>query len=209
MNDGGQMSNHAAGTGGLPLSAVTNSAVLAATMLLLLFAPPVSAENEAAIAHCATVTDADDRIACLESALRGESAESPEIVPAEEPSPAPNIETPPSQPPAPAPSRPAAEARPPVANPKGAPVPEDFGLKEKKPPPKNDAVQVTVTAVTTNLLGKLVFETDNGQVWLQVDQRVVKLDDAPFTAEIRPATMGSFFLRPDDRGVSIRVRREQ
>ena len=70
-------------------------------------------------------------------------------------------------------------------------------------------MQVTVTAVTKNLLGKLVFETENGQVWLQVDQRVVRLDDTPFAAEIRPATMGSFFLRPDDGRVSIRVRREK
>jgi hypothetical protein len=86
---------------------------------------------------------------------------------------------------------------------------ENFGLKEERPPKETNAVQVTVTSVRKNLTNRFIFETENGQVWLQTDQRTVRYGDVPFQAEIRPASMGSFFLRPVAGGASVRVRREK
>jgi len=101
--------------------------------------------------------------------------------------------------------------------PNGAPVddsvPELMPAPKKQvvasPPGEADTITVTVTAVKKNLQGKWVFETSGGEVWLQTGQRVARFMDTPFDAEIRPAAMGSYFIRPSDGGVSVRVRREK
>jgi hypothetical protein len=95
---------------------------------------------------------------------------------------------------------------------KRAPEPEPAVQQAPPPessPPEEDILRVTVTSVTTNMVGKLVFRTSTGQVWLQTGQRVARFDETPFEAEIRPAMMGSYFIRPSDGGISIRVRREE
>jgi hypothetical protein len=86
---------------------------------------------------------------------------------------------------------------------------ENYGLKEPRLPAEANTLQVTVTSVRKNLSNKFVFETAAGQVWLQTDQRRVRYKDTPFEAEIRPASMGSYFLKPVSSSVSVRVRREK
>lgn len=86
---------------------------------------------------------------------------------------------------------------------------ENYGLKEPLPPPEENTLQVTVISVSKNLSNRFLFATEGGQVWLQTDQRRARFEDTPFKAEIRPGSMGSFFLKPDSSTVSVRVRREK
>lgn len=51
------------------------------------------------------------------------------------------------------------------------------------------------------------FTTDNGDVWLQIGAEAVYLPKVPFKAELRPAAMGTYFLRPNDYGWRVHVRR--
>jgi len=51
------------------------------------------------------------------------------------------------------------------------------------------------------------FTTEDGVAWVQTDsQQLVGLPATPFTAEIRPGAMGSYFLVPTERGRAVRVR---
>jgi hypothetical protein len=177
----------------MPVSKTMNT--LFAASLVLAWSLPAQADGGDPIARCASLATDSDRIACLEAAIRERSATANDTTPAPEPA----IK--------PAPVEPASAAPLPDAE---APVPakEKFGLKEKTPEAKN-AIQVTVTAVRENLRGKLVFETESGQVWLQTGQRSARFADIPCEAEIRPASMGSYFIKATAGGVSIRVRREK
>jgi len=159
--------------------------VFAAAVLVAwpLLAP---ADDEDPIARCAGLATDSDRIACLEAAIRGQS----------EPASAHAPEQP-------------VESLPPIDAAVPAPTKETFGLKEKQPPADQNTIRVTVVSVTKNLRGKLVFETESGQVWLQTGQREARFTDIPFEAEVRPAAMGSYFIRPTIGGISIRVRREE
>ena len=85
---------------------------------------------------------------------------------------------------------------------------EEFGLKQKQP---RESVNITVTVkgIRKNLNNRFVYTTTDGQVWVQIDRRGVHYDEVPFVAEIRTASLGSFFLKPKSNGVSVRVRREK
>lgn len=68
-------------------------------------------------------------------------------------------------------------------------------------------VKLPVRAITTGPDGKLRVLLENGQLWRQTDdQPVQRLGDGPWTAEIRPAVMGTFFMNIDGKR-AIRVRR--
>ena len=84
---------------------------------------------------------------------------------------------------------------------------EEFGLKQEQPRDVN--VTVTVKGIRKNLNNRFVYTTTDGQVWVQIDRRGVHYDEVPFVAEIRTASLGSFFLKPKSNGVSVRVRREK
>jgi len=89
------------------------------------------------------------------------------------------------------------------------PVTDDnFGLKEKQAR-ESVARSVRVTGIRKDLTGHFVYTTEDGQVWLQIDKRRVRYDEVPFVAEIRTASLGSFYLKPESYGVSVRVRREK
>jgi len=184
---------------------MTRDNALYGAFLVFLCGASAHADNEDVIAQCARIATVGDRILCLENALRQsahEAVETPVAVatPTKEPT---VVEE------ATANEKPIAEAPPPIVE--DAPqADEDFGLKEKRPPIREaSAVQVTVTSVRKNLTNRFIFETDSGQRWLQTDQRTVRYGDAPFDAEIRPASMGSYFLKPVAGGASVRVRREK
>jgi len=204
-------------------------------LFVLVCGAPAYADNEDAIASCARIATEGDRILCLEDALRQSSSEVRESHPEAAVSPASAKQTK-TSPPAetevreripeadvsPASAKPTVTSPPPeaeVASPAAhatsisaddaSPTNENFGLKEQRLPKETNTIQVTVTSVRKNLSNKWVFETADGQVWLQTDQRTVRYGDMPFDAEIRPASMGSFFLKPDSGGASVRVRREK
>lgn len=180
-----------------------NKNIARGALLVFAFAAPAHADNEDAIARCARIAAVGDRILCLENALRQSSheAESP-VVKATPPNETTSIEV------APVIKTVASEA--PLANAEDVPPTiENFGLKEKRAPDAANTVQVTVTSVRKNLTDRLIFQTEDGHLWLQTDQRSVRYRDVPFDAEIRAASMGSFFLKPVAGGVSVRVRREK
>ncbi len=177
-------------------------------LFVLVCGLPAHADNEDVIARCARIATVGDRILCLENSLRESSHEA-----AETPSEADIFPTPATKNVAPPPSEAevassAAEATS-ILTDDASLATENYGLKEQRPPQEANTIQVTVTSVRKNLNNKFVFETEDGQVWLQTDQRKVRYGDMPFKAEIRPASMGSFYLKPDSGGVSVRVRREK
>ena len=88
-----------------------------------------------------------------------------------------------------------------------APVVEDtFGLENKRS--KDKAVRtIFVTELKKNTRNKYLFKTEDGQVWQQTDERSVHYDRAPFSAVIRTASLGSFYLKPSSSSVSIKVKR--
>ena len=204
-------------------------------LFVLVCALPADADNEDAIARCARIATVGDRILCLEDALRqtsseiGESQSQAGMLPASAkqtktspPSESEGRESyleadvlPASEKQSVTSSPPETDAPPstvevtPVLTDDASLTNENFGLKEQRPPKEVNTIQVTVTYVRKNLSNKFIFETEDGQVWLQTDQRKVRYGDMPFKAEIRPASMGSFYLKPDSGGVSVRVRREK
>jgi len=176
--------------------------------IVVLAAMPAVAENEDVIARCAKIGSVGDRILCLEDALRGSSnavAETPHDADLAATSVLGNEASPPIESEV---SSSAAEAET-VLTGDSSLATERYGLKEQRPPREANTIQVTVTSVRKNFSNRLIFETEDGHVWLQTDQRTVRYEDTPFKAEIRPASMNSFFLKPDSGGVSVRVRREK
>ena len=87
-------------------------------------------------------------------------------------------------------------------------VVDDFGMKEKQPK-ESVSITVTVNGIRKNLTDHFIYTTTDGQVWVQIDTRRPRYDEVPFIAEIRTASLGSFFLKPKSNGFSVRVRREK
>lgn len=173
--------------------------------LLFTWTFPSLADDEDPIPACAKLESDSERIACLEAAIRQQSGQAADSAPVTESEPEPMPES--TMEPAQAPESPPLAPEPAASDAAGGPD-ENYGIKESKPADK-DVLRVTVTSVTTNLVGKLVFRTSTGQVWLQTGKSVARFDETPFEAEIRPAMLGSYFIRPVDGGTSIRVRREE
>ena len=87
---------------------------------------------------------------------------------------------------------------------------EKFGAVEKKViDDEPDSIDVHVVKVSKDPYGKLVFTTAGGQIWYQTDKRSTRFREIPFDAIIRTAAAGSFMLRPQSGGVSIRVKRRK
>ena len=158
-----------------------------------------------------------DRILCLENALRQASPETDKVARNEEAARLPEADVP-SDDVQPSisteqvvdiSSDTAEIGAEPTPTDSATPASDDFGLKEQRSPKKIEAMKITVISVRKNLSGRYVFDTADSQTWIQTDQRTVRLENTPFTAEIRPASMGSFYLKPDAGSVSIRVRREK
>lgn len=222
--------------------------------LLALAAVAVSraAGNEDAIARCAGMTSANDRILCLEEALRQASTDDQiadaEPVAAEQPAsraadPGPaedamhaagdaagTMETArddtsqriADEIAAPEPATAAAddpgvdiaagvttEMQTRAPRPAAAEV-DTFGLSPSQlDPDPLDAIRVTVVSVDSDAFGKLIFVTESGQVWRQIDRKTARYRQLPFDAEIRTGAMGSFFIEPLTGGASVRVKRNR
>jgi hypothetical protein len=159
-----------------------NKSATYGALLLILCGMPAHADNEDVIAMCARIATVGDRILCLENALRQSSHEVAEI--------------------------PVVEAVPVDET----PVPEAMPAKEIAVVEVAPAIETAVTEATPVIktaVVEAVPANDDIPAWLQTDQRTVRYGDVPFEAEIRPASMGSFFLRPVTGGASVRVRREK
>lgn len=85
---------------------------------------------------------------------------------------------------------------------------DQFGaIEEKTVDEEPAAIDVRVIEVSDDPYGKLIFTTESGQVWYQTDKRSARFRDVPFDANIRKAAAGSFMLRKQSGGVSVRVKR--
>jgi hypothetical protein len=171
---------------------------LAAILLLL----SLSAATETAETDCTAIEDPSERLACFDAVYGNadatESIEQPldrddlvEIEPdsaAVEPSAAAVI-------PATVPSEPVSS--------------EDVsGQAEKKTGFLGDELVNVTTTISAILAGdkqKMVFELDNGQIWLQSSPRNLPFKEGDVVT-VKNALLGGYFLR-SEKGVSTRVNR--
>ena len=174
-------------------------------MLPLLAALAVQAltAQDGAFLRCAGIADDAERLACFDRAAamvetRGESAAAPVLGPALPPETAP--------PPAPA-TAPAAALPPPAADPE--PERRRFGLPQRRAEP--DSQTLGVAELSLDRAGKLVVTLADGQVWRQIggDTTAVRLPRAGTeqTATVRRAALGSYRMRIEPLGRTVRVKR--
>jgi len=161
-----------------------------------------------ALAHCAAIVAADERLACYDSLARPK----PSPAAAASPAPAsatssPHAVTAPGTPPkaAPATTAPAAASAAPAAV-SAAPAAagigagattgpaKSFGLTEHTAPSNQgpDHIQAQVTKVDTNRLGNVRVSLDNGQAWaFNAPDALIHVGD---TVTIKRGVLGSFLL---------------
>ena len=72
----------------------------------------------------------------------------------------------------------------------------------------SDIVPIVIVQIRALPGRAATFVTDQGDTWVQTDTQR-QLPDVPFKAAIKPGSMGSAFLVPDDYAHSFRVRRGQ
>jgi hypothetical protein len=158
--------------------------------------PPV---DPGALAHCASMTVADERLACYDSLSRPKSNPAP-VGPAAAPSgastaPAPSTATRAGAKAAAAPAAAAATAG--IAAATGAAPAADsnsFGLTRHPPPAEEgpQRIQAKVTRVDTDRLGNVHVSLDNGQAWIFNAPEALLRVGEPVT--IKRGTIGSFLL---------------
>ncbi|MFT3725468.1 MAG: hypothetical protein QM773_18015 [Hyphomonadaceae bacterium] len=74
-------------------------------------------------------------------------------------------------------------------------------------PSEPDKVSLAVKSMSRSTDGKLRFTMENGQIWKQIDTTMLRnIGEAPWTAEIRKASFGSFLLSLNG-GKAVRVER--
>lgn len=181
-----------------------------ALVLALLAGAVARADSEDEIARCARVPSLGERVVCLENALRrtdGPPAsirdEKTSATSAEEAS-ARTSEAATAYESVPVSSRESTAA---AARGREA---AEFGLDESRKPAESlESIRVTVVAIEKSAYGKRRYVTGDGQVWQQIDQRTPRYPDVPFSAEIRTAAAGSFFLQPLSASVAVRVQRRR
>jgi hypothetical protein len=183
----------------------------AAALVLMLAAAiaPWHAPSAQPAVPCTAIENDVERLACYDRALRGAPAAAPAAAPAEPP-----VRRAPRE--AAAPSPPAA----PAAAPASAPEPpvRDRRIRESTAPAApaapvagrdDDAeiVPIVIVGVRTLQGRETTFTAEDGSIWVQTDsQRILRLPDPPFTAELKSGAMGSRFLVPEGRTRAIRVR---
>ena len=68
---------------------------------------------------------------------------------------------------------------------------------------------ISVVSVRRNLSGFSVFETADGELWVQTDISSRRYPPVPFAARIERALLRGYFLRVQDGGFRVRVRQLQ
>jgi hypothetical protein len=132
--------------------------------------------------HCAQIATAAERLACYDRAL-------------------PPVEAAPPAVPQPQPQSRAEPSRPVAVSPAAAP---SAGAEPREEP---EATPVVIVGMRKYSGRSASFTTDKGDVWIQIGAESVYLPKVPFDAELRPASMGTYFLRPRDYGWRVHVRR--
>ena len=73
----------------------------------------------------------------------------------------------------------------------------------------DDAEVITVVSLHRNLSGFAVFETAEGERWIQTDLTNRRYPPTPFTARVERAFLHGYFLRIEDGRIRIRASRVQ
>lgn len=111
-----------------------------------------------------------------------------------------------------APDDPDAPATPaPVEQAEAAPDPARPTAVERDNDGDIQSVTLRIQRINRGNYGRLTIYFRNGQVWRQVDDENVRLrnSDPPTEAEIRRATLGSYFMQFNTNSRPFRVRREE
>ena len=141
--------------------------------------------------QCAQEDDITARYQCYDMVLRSEAGD-PNTPPIDlPPQNEPQIAPPASAPTASRTTRPQSE----------------FGLPEPRREPESITVSIVDLDITP--LGRAVFTTADGQIWVQQDTQRPFRRNTPFDANIRKATMGGYFIKPVKGGYSLRASRAQ
>jgi hypothetical protein len=181
------------------------TAALAALLTALSVLPLQSATAQGAV-PCTAIADDAERLACYDRALRGAP---PAVTPPPAAQTAPRS-TSPAAAPAPA-AQPAAEARGErrVRESTARPAPAAPRAPAAGTNDEAEGAIIPIVIVSTRALPgrETTFTAQDGTSWIQTDsQRIAGLPETPFAAEIKPGSMGSYFLVAKDRPRAIRVR---
>ncbi len=189
-------------------------AAIALVASATLYAPHATAQAQSA-QRCTTIDDDAQRLACYDRALR------PAPVSAAAAAASPRAAAPPA---ATAPNaaiatenratrrerevrESTASAAPAAPSPPAAP---SAPAARRAPAPAQDATADIVPIVIVQIRAlpgrAATFVTASGETWVQTDTQR-QLPNVPFNAAIKPGSMGSSFLVPDDYARSFRVRR--
>ena len=146
---------------------------------------------------CTAIVDDAERLACYDRALRP-------AAPAPSAAPVPAARVPEARAVAPADDRSQERrVRESAAPAPPAPAPAAPRAGDEEPA----SVAIVVVGMRALPGRETTFTADDGTAWVQTDsQRLLGLPDTPFTAEIRPGAMGSYFLVPAGRVRAVRVR---
>jgi len=167
---------------------------------LLLSAQTTFAADRDAALECVTISSADARLACFDSAYAAQPQIQP---PAVSETPAVTVAPVATDTPVVAPVAAAVAVSAPQAGQKTA-TEEEFGL----PQSQQETLKSTITGVDKDPVGRLTFHLENGQAWKQVETKRFRLkeEDHP-VAMIKHGSLGSFKLSVEGGSVSTRVKR--
>jgi hypothetical protein len=154
------------------------TAALAAALVVLALPAALRPQRAAAQSapQCAAIENDAERLACYDRALRAAAPATP--------------------------AAPAAHTAPATAPSTAAPAPtESADARDDR------TIPLVIVSVTSHPGRQTIFTAEDGATYVQTDaQRVMGLPKTPFEAELKPGSMGSYFLAPKDRSRAIRVR---
>lgn len=82
-----------------------------------------------------------------------------------------------------------------------------FGFPRSTYPDEIEILQSRVIKFGQSSRGRIIVYLENGQVWLQAENRRVLVPDELLMAEIRPGMFGAFFLTLEGKKQRIKVKR--
>ncbi|WP_374680341.1 hypothetical protein [Hydrocarboniphaga effusa] len=153
---------------------------------------------EAAYRHCRTLADASSRLGCFDRLLPTPTTDAMD----EMPTAAPPVATAPAA----APTVPA----PAVPRPPGQAA---FGTRDITRPAAEEAEPDQIETRVLGPLDRIIkgnrYTLENGQVWLNIDDRDVDVDFNSPAVTIEKNVLGNYWMRFHDRNLRVRVRRIQ
>lgn len=156
-------------------------------------APAQAGDLESAYRHCRTLADASSRLACFDRLLPTPTTEGMD-------------EMPPASPPV---------ANAPAPVPAAPQVPRDaaFGAgnitKKAVEQAEPEQIESRVLGPLDRILKGNRYTLENGQVWLNIDDRDVDVDFNSPAVTIEKNFLGNYWMRFHDRTLRVRVRRIQ